>query len=146
MLAPPAVSSAIAGTSTVVSVGSTRIHVSELVAGKDRRRTEGMCQDPHMSKCVDVICRVNCQGASITFGIVIDNESVGGGAVAGRISIGLWGTEGSDAIVLEGGLEGESVLEGLGLTKPRVFAGSNSGSATVINLWCTLVSQRAMIT
>jgi hypothetical protein len=45
----------------------------------------------------------------------------------------------------EGALEVESVLEGLDLADLHVFAGSNSGSATVINLWCTSVGQWAMI-
>lgn len=76
---------------------------------------------------------------------MVGNEGVGGTAVAGRISIGLWATKGSDTAVLEGGLEGESVLERLGLTDPCVFTRSNSGSATVINLRCTSVSQQAMI-
>ena len=104
-----------------------------------------MCQDPHMSKCVHVVCRVNRQGSPTTFGVMVGNEGVGGTAVAGRISIGLWATKGSDTAVLEGGLEGESVLERLGLTDPCVFTRSNSGSATVINLRCTSVSQQAMI-
>ena len=145
MLTVPTVSSTIAGTGAVISVGSTRIPVTELIAGKNGGRTEGVRQDPHVSKCVHVVCGADCQGFSITFGVMIGNEGVGGTAVAGRISAGLWATKGSDTIVLEGGLEVESVLEGLGLTDPRVFARSNSGTATVINLWCTSVGQRAMI-
>jgi len=93
-----------------------------------------MRQDPHVSKRVHVVCGVDCQGASIAFGVVIGNEGVGGTAVAEGISIGLWATKGDDTTVLEGGLEGESVLEGLDLTKSRVFGRSNSGSATVIDL------------
>jgi hypothetical protein len=144
MLAVPTISSAIAGTSAVVSVGSTRIPVTELVAGENSRRTEGMGQDPHVSKRVHA-CGVKCQGISIAFGVMIGNEGVGRTAVAGRISSGPWATKGSDTTVLEGALEVESVLEGLDLADLRVFGGSNSGSATVINLWCTSVGQRAMI-
>jgi len=144
MLAVPTVSSPITGAGAVVSVGGTRIPVTELIAGQNRRRTERMCQDPHMSKCVYVVCGVNRQGPPITFGVMVGNECVGGTAIAGGISLGFWATKGSDTAVLEGRLEGESVLERLGLTNPRVFARSNSGSATVINLWCTSVGQRAI--
>jgi len=144
MLAVPAVSSAIAGTSTVVSVGSTRIPVTELIAGKNCGRTEGVCQDPYMSKRVHVAGGASCQGLSITFGVMIGNEGVGGTAVAGRISIGFWATKGSDTTVLEGGLEVESVLEGLGLSDPRVFARSDPGPTTVINLWWTSIGQRTI--
>lgn len=77
MLAIPSVNSTIAGTSAVVPVGSTRIPVAELVAGKNGRGTKGMCQDPHMSKRVHVVCRVDCQGLSITFGIMVGDEGVG---------------------------------------------------------------------
>jgi hypothetical protein len=69
---------------------------------------------------------------------MIGDEGVGGTTVAGRIAIGLWATEGSDTIGLEGGLEVESVLEGLDLTDSGVFAGSNSGSTTVENLLCDI--------
>ena len=71
VLAVPPISSAIAGTSTVVSVGSTRIPVTELVAGKNCGRTEGMSQDPHMSKRVHVVGGASCQSLSITFGVMI---------------------------------------------------------------------------
>ena len=143
MLAIPAVSSAIAGTGAVVSVGSTRISVGEQIAGENGRRAKGMGQDPHMSKCVHVVCGVDRQGVPIAFGIMVDNEGVGRTAVAGRIPIGFWAAKGSDTPALEGGLEGKSVLEGLGLAKPRVFARSDSGPATVINLWCARFSQLA---
>ena len=139
MLAIPAVSSAIAGAGAVVSVGSTRISVGEQIAGENGRRTKGMDQDPHMSKCVHV-CGFDRQGVPVAFGIMVYNEGVGRTAVAGRIPIGFWAAKGSDTPALEGGLEGKSVLEGLGLAKPRVFARSNSDPATVINLWCTLQS------
>jgi len=87
MLAVPTVSSPITGASALVSVGGTRIHVTELIAGQNRGRTEGMCQDPHMSECVHVVCRVNRQGSPITFGVMVGNEAVGGTTVAGRISV-----------------------------------------------------------
>jgi len=134
MLALPAVGPTIAVTSTLVPVGSTRIPVAELIAGEYGRGTEGVCQDPHMSKCVHIVCRVDRQGSAIAFGIVVSDEGVGRATVAGRISVGLWTAKGSDATALEGGLEGESVLEGLGLTDPRIFARSDSSSATVVNL------------
>jgi len=60
MLTVPAVGSAIAVTSTSVSVGSTRIPTAELVTGQNGRRAEGVCQYPHMSKCVHVVCGVGC--------------------------------------------------------------------------------------
>jgi len=145
MLAVPAVGSAISVTSTLVPVGSTRIPVAELITGQNGRGTEGVCQDPHMSKCVHVICGVGGQGFAIAFGIVVGDEGVGRATVTGRISVGLWTTKGSDATVLEGGLEGESVLEGLGLTDPRIFARSDSSSAAVVNLWHTSVRQRDTI-
>ena len=134
MLAIPAVGSTIAVTSTGVSVGSTRITVAELVAGQNGRRTEGMCQDPDVSKCVYVVCRAGCQCLAVAFGIVVGDEGVGGTTVTGRIAIGLWVTKRGDATVLEGGLEVESVLECLNLTKPCVFARSDAGSATVVDL------------
>jgi len=134
MLAIPAVSATIAVAGAGVSVGSARITVAELVAGKNSGGPEGMCQDPHMGKCVHVVCGGGCQCLAITFGIMVDDEGVGGTTVTGRIAIGLWATKGSDAIALEGGLEGESVLEGLGLTKSCIFARSNSGPATVVDL------------
>lgn len=65
---------------------------------------------------------------------MVDDECVGGTTVAGRITIGLWATKGSDTPALEGGLEVESILEGLGLTNPSVFARSDSGPATIIDL------------
>lgn len=93
-----------------------------------------MCQDPDMSKCVHVVWRVDGQGCSITLGIVIGNEGVRGTAVAGRIPVGLWGVKGRDAAVLEGGLDAESVLEGLGLANGRIFARSDFPGPVVINL------------
>jgi len=139
MLALPAVGPTIAVTGTLVPVGSTRIPVTELIAGEYGRGTEGVCQDPHMSKCVHVVCGVDRQGFAVAFGIVVSDEGVGRAAVAGRISVGLWTAKGSDATAFEGGLEGESVLEGLGLTNPRILARSDSSSATVVNLWHTSV-------
>jgi hypothetical protein len=76
---------------------------------------------------------------------VVGDKGVGGTAVGGRIAIGLWVAKGSDTTSLEGGLEVESVLKGLNLTKPCIFAGGNSRSATVINLSRSSVSRRRMI-
>ena len=77
MLTIPAVSSTIAVTGTIISVGSARIRVAELIAGEDGGRAEGMGQDPHVSKCVRVACRVDCQSSAITFGIMVGNERIG---------------------------------------------------------------------
>jgi len=66
---------------------------------------------------------------------MIGDKGVGGTAVIGRIAFGLWATEGSDPIGFEGGFEVESILEGLNLTKTRIFAGSNPGPATIVNLY-----------
>ena len=77
MLAVPAVGSPVTATSTGVSVGSTRITIAKLVARQHGRRTEGVCQDPHMSKRVHVICGTWCQSRAVTFGIVVDDEGVG---------------------------------------------------------------------
>ena len=104
-----------------------------------------MGQDPDVSKGVHVVRGVDRQGCTIAFGIMVHNECVGGTTVAGRITIGLWGMEGGDTLILEGGLEGEGILEGLCLTNPGVFAGSDSRSATVIDLWCARVGQCATI-
>ena len=71
---------------------------------------------------------------------MVCDEGVGRTTVAGRISLGLWTAKGNDTTVLKGGLEGESVLEGLNLTNPRVFARIYSSPAAVINLCRTSVS------
>ena len=47
--------------------------------------------------------------------------------------------EGRDAIVLEGGLDVESVLEGLGLANHGIFARGDFPSPVVINLEQTSV-------
>jgi len=135
VLAVPAISSAVAVARTGVSVGSTRIPIAELIAGQNGRRTEGVCQDPHVGERVHVVCGARCQCLPVTFGIMVGDEGVGGTTVTGRIAIGLWATKGSDPVGLEGGLEVESVLEGLDLTKPCIFGGSNSASTTIVNLY-----------
>ena len=135
MLTIPAVSSTIAVTGTIISVGSARIRVAELIAGEDGGRAEGMGQDPYVSKCVRVACRVDCQSSPITFGIMVGDERVGGTAITGRVAIGLWTTERSNATALEGGFDVESILEGLELTDPCIFPRSNSGSAAVVDLY-----------
>jgi hypothetical protein len=134
VLTVPAVSSPIVGTSAGISVRSARIHVAELIAGQDGRGAEGVCQDPHVSKCVHVVCGVDGQGLAVAFGVMVGDERVGETAVTGRISPGLWAAKGSDTIVLEGRLEIKCVLEGFDLTKPSVFAGGNTVPATVVNL------------
>lgn len=93
-----------------------------------------MCQDPHVSKRVHVVWGGGSQGLTIAFRIMVGDEGVGGAAITGRITLGLWATKGGDTIVLEGRLEIESVLEGLDLTKPSVFTRGNTGAATVVNL------------
>ena len=141
MLAVPAISSAVTITRTGVSVGSTRVPVAELITGQNGWGTERMCQDPHMSECVHIVCGAGCQCLAVTFGIMVGDEGVGGTTVTGRIAIGLWTTKGSDPVGLEGGLEVESVLKGLDLTEPCIFGRSNAGSSTIVNLHRGWVSQ-----
>ena len=145
VLAVPTISSPIATAGTVVPVGSTRIPIAELVAGKNGGRAEGVCQDPHMSKCIHVVCGAGCQGITVTFRIMVGNEGVGGTTVAERIAVGLRATKGSDTTALEGGLEGESVLEGLDLTDPCIFVRSNSGPATVVDLYRSSVIRYSVV-
>lgn len=134
MLTVPAIGPPVAGTSASVVVGGTRIPIAELITGQNGGRTEGVCQNPHVSKCVHVVWRVDGQGLTVAFRIVVGDEGIGGTAVTGRVSLGLWIKKGCDAIVLEGGLEIESVLEGLDLTERSVFAWDDTGPSTVVNL------------
>ena len=134
MLTVPAVRACVAVTCTSVPIGSAGVPVAELIAGEDSRRAEGMCQNPDMGECVHVVCRGGGQCRPVTLGIVVGDEGVRGSAVAGRIPVGLWVVKGSDAVGLEGGLDVESVLEGLHLADTGVFGRSDLPGPVVIDL------------
>ena len=134
VLTIPAIGSAIAGTCAGVSVGSAGIHTAELIAGEDGGRTERMSQDPDVSERVHVVRGVDGESLTVAFGIMVGDEGVGGTTVAGRITLGLWTTKGSETAGLESRLEIESVLEGLDLTEPGVFTGGDTRSAAVVDL------------
>ena len=140
MLADPPVSSTVSVASAVVPVRSALVVVTELVTGQDGGGAPWVSQDPNVSEGVDVVWRVYGQRRAVTFRIVVHNESVGGTARAGRVTVGFGVLKRRDPVLFECGLEGESVLEGLSLTESSVFSGVNASSSAVVDLQWIMVN------
>ena len=144
VLAVPSVCPAVSVAGAVVPVRTALIVVTELVTGQDGGSAPGMSQDPDVSEGVDVARGAGGQSLEITFRIVVGDECVGTDAGAGRVPQGFGVLKRRDSVLFERELESESVLEGLSLTEPDIFSGSDLSSSTIVNLRWIVVSKVGM--